>query len=50
MSAPEPAALDFIPHTAVANRLTRNFPVSPIELQFIFELEDDEIASLEIRS
>jgi hypothetical protein len=36
--------------TIVTNRLTGNFPGSPIELQFIFKLEGDRIASLEIRS
>ena len=34
----------------VTNRLTGNFPGSPIELKFIFELDGDKIASLEIRS
>src|SRR5882724_12674229 len=34
----------------VTNRLTGNFPGSPIELQFIFRLDGDKIASLEIRS
>ena len=34
----------------VTNRLTGNFPGSPIELQFIFELDRDKIASLEIHS
>ena len=34
----------------VTNRLTGNFPGSPIELRFIFKLEGDMIASLEIRS
>jgi hypothetical protein len=34
----------------VTNRLTGNFPGSPIEIQFIFELNDDKIASLEICS
>jgi DNA-directed RNA polymerase subunit F len=33
----------------VTNRLTGNFPGSPIELRFIFELDGDKIASLEIR-
>ena len=33
----------------VTNRLTGNFPGSPIELAFIFRLEGDKIASLEIR-
>jgi ketosteroid isomerase-like protein len=37
-------------NTIVTNRLTGNFPGSPIELQFIFKLEGDRIASLEIRS
>src|SRR2546423_11020161 len=36
--------------TIVANRLTGNFPGSPIELQFIFALDGDRIVSLEIRS
>jgi hypothetical protein len=36
--------------TIVTNRLTGNFPGSPIELQFIFKLEGNKIASLEIRS
>jgi len=30
-------------------RLTGNFPGSPIELRFIFGLDGDRIASLEIR-
>jgi len=34
----------------VTNRLTGNFPGSPIELEFIFALKDDKIVSLEIRS
>jgi hypothetical protein len=34
----------------VTNRLTGNFPGSPIELQFIFKLDGDKIALLEIRS
>ena len=34
----------------VTNRLTGNFPGSPIELQFIFGLDGNKIASLEIRS
>src|SRR3989454_10765861 len=34
----------------VTNRLTGNFPGSPIDLQFIFKLDGDKIASLEIRS
>ena len=34
----------------VTNRLTGNFPGSPIELQFIFKLDGNKIASLEIRS
>ena len=36
--------------TIVTNRLTGNFPGSPIELEFVFTLEDDKIAELEIRS
>jgi len=36
--------------TVVTNRLTGNFPGSPIALRFIFRLEADKIASLEIRS
>jgi len=34
----------------VTSRLTGNFPGSPIELQFIFKLDGNKIASLEIRS
>ena len=34
----------------VTNRLTGNFPGSPIELRFIFALEGNKIVSLEIRS
>jgi ketosteroid isomerase-like protein len=37
-------------NTIVTNRLTGNFPGSPIELKFIFRLEGDRIATLEIRS
>jgi hypothetical protein len=36
--------------TIVTNRLTGNFPGSPIELEFVFTLDGDKIASLEIRS
>jgi hypothetical protein len=36
--------------TIVTNRLTGNFPGSPIELQFIFKLEGGKISSLEIHS
>src|ERR1043166_3012946 len=36
--------------TIVTNRLTGNFPGSPIDLRFIFKLDGDKIASLEIRS
>ena len=36
--------------TIVTNRLTGNFPGSPIELEFVFTLKDNKIASLEIRS
>ena len=34
--------------TVLTNRLTGNFPGSPIELQFVFKLDGDKIASLEI--
>jgi hypothetical protein len=34
--------------TIVTSRLTGNFPGSPIVLQFIFTLDGDKIASLEI--
>ena len=34
----------------VTNRLTGNFPGSPIVLEFVFTLDRDQIASLEIRS
>ena len=34
----------------VTNRLTGNFPGSPIELEFVFTLNDDKIVSLEILS
>src|SRR5262245_35625358 len=33
---------------AVISRLTGNFPGSPVNLRFIFELQGDQIASLEI--
>src|SRR5437899_12807897 len=36
--------------TVVTNRLTGNFPGSPIELQFIFMLDGEKSVSLEIRS
>jgi hypothetical protein len=36
--------------TIVTNRLTGNFPGSPIELEFVFTLADDKIISLEILS
>ncbi len=36
--------------TIVTNRLTGNFPGSPIELRFIFGLDGNKIVSLEIRS
>jgi hypothetical protein len=36
--------------TIVTNRLTGNFPGSPIELEFVFTLDHDKIAALEIRS
>jgi hypothetical protein len=34
----------------VTNRLTGNFPGSPIELDFVFTLDGDKIVSLEILS
>ena len=36
--------------TIVTNRLTGNFPGSPIDLRFIFGLDGNKIVSLEIRS
>ena len=36
--------------TIVTNRLTGNFPGSPIELEFVFKLDGDKIVSLEILS
>jgi hypothetical protein len=36
--------------TIVTNRLTGNFPGSPIELEFVFSLDGDKIVSLEILS
>jgi|SRR5437588_5984755 hypothetical protein len=36
--------------TTVTNRLTGNFPGSPVELEFVFTLDGDKIALLEIRS
>ena len=36
--------------TVVTNRLTGNFPGSPIELEFVFTLDCDKIAALEILS
>ena len=35
--------------TVVTCRLTGNFPGSPVDLRFFFELEGDKIASLEIK-
>jgi hypothetical protein len=34
--------------TVVTSRLTGNFPGSPVDLRFFFELEGDKIASLKI--
>jgi hypothetical protein len=34
--------------TVVTSRLTGNFPGSPLNLRFFFEIEGDKIASLEI--
>jgi len=36
--------------TVVTNRLTGNFAGSPIELEFVFTLDGDKIAALDIRS
>jgi ketosteroid isomerase-like protein len=36
--------------TIITNRLTGNFPGSPIELDFVFTLDGDKIVSLEILS
>ena len=36
--------------TIVTNRLTGNFPGSPIELEFVFTLDRDKITALEILS
>jgi SnoaL-like protein len=36
--------------TIVTNRLTGNFPGSPIELEFVFGLDGNKISSLEILS
>jgi hypothetical protein len=36
--------------TIVTNRLTGNFPGSPIELDFVFTLDGDKISSLDILS
>ena len=36
--------------TIVTNRLTGNFPGSPIELEFVFTLDGNKITSLEILS
>ena len=36
--------------TIVTNRLTGNFPGSPIELEFVFRLDGDKIVSLDILS
>jgi ketosteroid isomerase-like protein len=36
--------------TIVTNRLTGNFPGSPIELEFVFTLAGDKITALEILS
>jgi ketosteroid isomerase-like protein len=34
----------------VTNRLTGNFPGSPIEIEFVFTLDGEKIMSLEMRS
>ena len=35
--------------TVVATRVTGNFPGSPIELDYVFDVKDGKIASLEIQ-
>jgi len=35
--------------TVVTNRVAGNFPGSPVNLEFVFGLERNKIASLEIR-
>ena len=46
----EPLRLSLEPDkTLVTGRVTGNFPGSPIDLRFIFSLEGDKIASLQIR-
>jgi hypothetical protein len=37
-------------NTIVTNRLTGNFPGSPIELEFVFTLDGNKIAALKIQS
>jgi len=37
-------------HHAVIARVAGNFPGSPVDLRYVFLLEGDKIASLEIRS
>jgi hypothetical protein len=37
-------------NTIVTNRLTGNFPGSPIELEFVFTLDGEKIVELEILS
>jgi hypothetical protein len=36
--------------TVVTNRVAGNFPGSPVNLEFVFGLEGNKIASLEIRA
>jgi len=36
--------------TVVTSRLTGDFPGSPVDLRYVFELDGDRIASLEITS
>jgi len=36
--------------TVVTSRLTGDFPSSPVDLRYVFELDGDRIASLEITS
>jgi len=45
----EPLACEQVDgRTVVTCRLTGNFPGSPVDLRFFFELEGDKIASLEV--
>jgi hypothetical protein len=46
----EPLAVEALPHKIlVTARVVGNFPGSPVNLQYFFELQGDKIASLEIK-